>query len=286
MSINIRMPRGVGVALIASALCLPLGVPAALAAPSVVGVSSQVAAELANATADEKLALDVASKMASLYNIPVFANVAESEARHLAVMRDLLQRHAIADPTAGDAAGAFDDPGRQARYVELVGHAAGSATGAAESGVRLERSIIDNLARLQSMDLPRSADNVTANLLEGARKHLAAYEAELAQQVTAPVTASPNRLMQTAEIRARVSGRVPVGTSVVLTRRPVYTDAGVTVRWRVTATSRETCRIQREAGRVTVTMTAPGTCRVVGFAPAPSPLYNEFRVQRTYRAVP
>ncbi len=93
------------------------------------------------------------------------------------------------------------------------------------------------------------------------------------------------RMAQTARIRAQASGRYPVGTVLVLARQAVKTSAGVTVRWRVAKEFRATCAVRTIKGKATVTLLKAGTCRVLGYAPAPSPEFLPFSVQRTYRAV-
>jgi len=123
-----------------------------------------------------------------------------------------------------------------------------------------------------------------ANLLEGSRHHLAAYEGLLSRAVMSAPQPTPAQIAQTARVRAQKSGRYQVGTRLMLARQPVTTDAGVTVRWRVLEQSQEACRVRTRDGRTTVILRKPGTCRVVGYAPAPSPEHLEFRVMRTYRA--
>lgn len=98
--------------------------------------------------------------------------------------------------------------------------------------------------------------------------------------------ASPlTQLRQTARIRARKAGTYKVGQTLLLTARPVYTNAGVTVRWRERIADRDQCRVRVRDGRATVTLNKPGNCTVVGWASAPSPEYNAYRWTRTYRAI-
>ena len=103
-------------------------------------------------------------------------------------------------------------------------------------------------------------------------------------QVAQPVAATTHTA-QTARIHAQASGRYRVGTVLVLAQRPVKTSAGVTVRWWATTESRERCTVRTVNGKSTATLLRPGTCRVVGWASAPSADYLPFTVQRTYRAV-
>jgi hypothetical protein len=91
------------------------------------------------------------------------------------------------------------------------------------------------------------------------------------------------RVRQTARIRAPRTGSYELGRKLTLTQRPVKTSAGVTVRWRVTKASEDNCVIKKRKGRVTLKLTDPGRCRVVAYAPAPSPEFLRFRETRTYR---
>lgn len=93
------------------------------------------------------------------------------------------------------------------------------------------------------------------------------------------------RVRQTARIRAPKSGSFKVGSTVVLTQRPIKTSAGVTVRWRVTKASYDNCVIRNNKGKVTANLNKVGTCRVIAWAPAPSPQFLGFREARLYRIV-
>jgi hypothetical protein len=103
-------------------------------------------------------------------------------------------------------------------------------------------------------------------------------------EVAVPIAATA-LVQQNARIRARKSGKYPVGQTLLLAARPVYTDAGVTVRWRERVLDRDRCTVRVRDGRATVTLNKPGTCTVFAWAPAPSPDYAPFRWSRTYRAV-
>lgn len=102
----------------------------------------------------------------------------------------------------------------------------------------------------------------------------------------------------TALIRQRAKLGLPksgtsfvVGRKLVLAKSPLATTAGVTVRWRVTAESREFCsittlkgtKVPQNRGRVVLTPKKPGPCTVVAWAPAPSPEYEQYRKTLTYR---
>ncbi len=93
------------------------------------------------------------------------------------------------------------------------------------------------------------------------------------------------QMRQTARIRAPKSAAYPVGARLVLANKPVKTSAGVTVRWRATEASEDNCTVRVRNGKATAEMIKAGTCRVIAFAPAPSPEYLRFRETRTYRVI-
>jgi hypothetical protein len=276
--------RRIVIGMVVAALAIPAVGSTGASAAGGAALSPDAASVLQSVAMDEKTAQDVYGVFAARYGSSEFANIAESEARHRETLRTMLAKHAIVDATAAEPTGVFADAGRQARYDELVTRGSVSLTNAAEAGVRVERLLIESLSRAAGMDLPRDAANVVANLLEGSRHHLATYQELVSRAVTTAPQPVMAQIAQTARIRAQESGRYPVGSRLVLARRPVTTDAGVTVRWRALTQSRDTCRVRTRDGRSTVVLLGPGACRVVGYAPAPSPEHLEFRVTRTYRA--
>ncbi len=272
---------------VAAGLILALGAagssPANAAQPAV--LTPEVASMLQSIAVDEKAAHDSYREFAARYGEPGFGTIADGESRHRDTLRALLAKHSVVDPTIGDPVGAFDDADRQARYDELTARGAVSLANAVEAAIRTERMLAASLSAVAARDLPRDAGNVVANLREGARHHLEAYETLLARAVTTPPALATSRVAQTAQVQAPRSGRYRVGARLVLAAAPVRTDAGVTVRWRVMAESAETCRVRTREGRATVQLRKPGVCRVIGYAPAPSPDYLDFRVGRAYRVL-
>ncbi|MBI1352052.1 MAG: hypothetical protein GC156_13150 [Actinomycetales bacterium] len=117
----------------------------------------------------------------------------------------------------------------------------------------------------------------------------AAPAAETPAEVTPTAIANPEAatalIAQHAKITVKKSGRYPVGKVIVLAKRPIKTDAGVTVRWRATKASQDNCLVQVRKGKATATLIKPGRCTVIGWAPAPSPAYAPFKVTRTYRVI-
>lgn len=242
------------------------------------------ASALRTLAVDEKLAHDAYVVLGGTYEAVIFDNIAESEARHQEAVAGLLAKHGIVNPTAGDALGVFDDAAVQTRYNELIARGSAALAAALQVGVEIEESEIRTLTGILAMAVPKDVRQVATNLLDGSRNHLAAFQARLASAPAADPAGVTARRIQTAEVRTQASGRYRVGDRLLLAARPVKTDAGVTLRWRVTTESRAVCTVRTQVGRTTVTLNRPGTCRVVGVAPAPSPEYFEYRIQRTYRA--
>ncbi|MBI1349869.1 MAG: DUF2202 domain-containing protein [Actinomycetales bacterium] len=277
--------RGKGwIAVTASAVMIAVGL--AMPAEAVTSITPATVTATQQLAVTEKLASDVYATVAPQFEVPILTNVAESESRHLAAIRELLAKRSITDPTSGDAVGVFDDPTVSARYVDLVAAARASLAQAAAVGIDIERGELGLLRTTGALpDLPRDVHNVVQNLIDGDTNHLDAFTSLHATAQGDPPGAV-GLTLQTARVTAPPSGRYEVGTRLVLARQPVRTDAGVTVRWRATTETRARCEVRVRDGRATVELTRPGVCTVVGFAPSPSPDYLPYRVMRTYRAVP
>jgi hypothetical protein len=157
--------------------------------------SAELEADLIHMVAEEKLAHDVYLALDALYDVPEFANVAASEARHVEAVRGLLSAYGVEDPTLGDAAGAFDDATFQAMHDDLVAQGSASLEAAAAVGVAIEEIDIADLEAALARGLPADAERVFANLLAGSEHHLAAFSAlqdAAAQGAASPATARGN----------------------------------------------------------------------------------------------
>ena len=98
-----------------------------------------------------------------------------SEDKHLARMRALLATYGIADPTADDAAGVFDDAADQTLYTDLVAQGSASIEGAADAGQAIEELDIADLDAALALAYPADVSNVFKNLKAASVKHLAAF---------------------------------------------------------------------------------------------------------------
>lgn len=129
---------------------------------------------------EEKLAQDVYSTFANLYAMPIFTNIADSEATHAAAVKVLLDRYSLDDPAATTSAGEFTSDELQTLYNDSVEAGTATVLGALAAGVLIEERDISDLERL-SAELTDNKDIalVYSNLQKGSRNHLRSFYARL-----------------------------------------------------------------------------------------------------------
>jgi hypothetical protein len=133
-------------------------------------------AKVAGMAEEEKLAHDLYVALGAKYpDQRQFQNISKSETSHLAALRSIMTRYAIADPTAGKAAGEFSTPAVQALYDKLLAKGSANAAAALKVGVAVEK--ID-IADLKKAGVGVSAPDVKlvySRLITGSRQHLVAF---------------------------------------------------------------------------------------------------------------
>jgi len=143
-------------------------------------LSEQEAEALLYMREEEKLARDVYNALYAIWGQPTFRVIATSEEGHLAEIKTLLDRYALADPA--QAPGVFTDPNLQALYDQLVAQGSVSLSEALKVGAAIEEiDILDLQARLAQTD---NADiqQVFNNLMTGSSNHLQAFTSVLLTQ--------------------------------------------------------------------------------------------------------
>jgi hypothetical protein len=126
---------------------------------------------------EEKLARDVYLVMYDLWGADIFANISESEQRHMDAILKLITRYGLEDPVAVDVIGEFVDPDLQLLYDDLVKSGEGSLEDALQVGVLIEeQDIADLIQALEDTD-KRNITRVFQNLLNGSYNHLDAFNA-------------------------------------------------------------------------------------------------------------
>jgi len=124
---------------------------------------------------EEKMAHDVYAAMADLYGVRMFANIADSEARHFEAVNTVLERYgyetqALDDPFTNDVITEL--------YDELMAQGSESLDEAIAAGLLIEQT---DLADLESRmaELETSAPDafeMYTHLLAGTQNHLATFE--------------------------------------------------------------------------------------------------------------
>jgi hypothetical protein len=130
---------------------------------------------------EEKLARDVFIGLAERWQLPIFANIAESEQKHLDLVL-LLETYGIADPVLDEAVGAFSDATLANLYLELSARGELALVDALSVGATIEDMDLADLLGLLEMADNDYIELVAQNLAKGSRNHLRAFVRALAAQ--------------------------------------------------------------------------------------------------------
>ena len=128
---------------------------------------------------EEKLARDVYRNLHARWGLTVFANIAQSEERHMGAVDSLILRYSLNDPTPAHP-GKFTYPALQKLHDQLVTQGAESAEAALNVGVVIEEADIADLKESLSTARTATVKMVFRNLLRGSRNHLEAFQKCLA----------------------------------------------------------------------------------------------------------
>ncbi|CAG0937029.1 hypothetical protein TFLX_05932 [Thermoflexales bacterium] len=158
--------------LLALALSLVSTAPAAAAAGP---LSADEIAGLQFMREEEKLARDVYLTLSQKWGLPIFNNIANSEATHMAAVKTLLDRYGIADPVAGKAVGVFADPTLQVLYNQLIAQGSQSLSAALKVGGAIEEIDIRDLKEYSASTTQVDIKTVYNNLLNGSYNHLRSF---------------------------------------------------------------------------------------------------------------
>ncbi|UCC53947.1 MAG: DUF2202 domain-containing protein [Anaerolineaceae bacterium] len=131
---------------------------------------------------EEKLARDVYLILYDQWQMPVFHNIAASEAAHMEALLVLINQYGLVDPAAGKDLGVFTDPSLQTLYDQLIADGSESLSGALLVGATIEeidiRDLQGSLAQTANADIVP----VYQNLLAGSENHLRAFASSLERQ--------------------------------------------------------------------------------------------------------
>jgi len=131
---------------------------------------------------EEKLARDVYLTLADRWQLPIFANIARAEQKHMDAVYNLVYIHDLDDPITDDAIGSFTNPELANLYSQLVITGGNSLIDALTVGATIEDLDLRDL-----YDLIELTDNdhvllVAYNLAKGSRNHMRAFVRALEAQ--------------------------------------------------------------------------------------------------------
>ena len=125
---------------------------------------------------EEKLAHDLYAEFAELWDARIFANIADSETRHMAAIARLLDKYDLELETL--ERGEFNDQELAELYDELLEQGQQSYEAALEVGREVEIIDIEDLETKAARATP-DVETVFNNLKAGSYNHLAAFERQL-----------------------------------------------------------------------------------------------------------
>ena len=123
---------------------------------------------------EEKLARDVYLFLLDKWGFRVFANIAQSEQRHMDAVLYLLGKYGLDDPAL--TPGLFQNAELQGLYNDLVTKGENSLVDAIEVGILIEETDIEDIESLLDQTDKNDIIQVYTNLLDGSNSHLAAFE--------------------------------------------------------------------------------------------------------------
>lgn len=130
--------------------------------------------------AEEQLARDVYDSLYLRWEVNLFANIRQSERRHMERMRGLLDQYQIAvqEPLAGR----FGDTALQRLYAECVSSGSVGLTAALRAGALVEEADIRDLQQRMQRTSRKDILEAYQYLLEGSERHMAAFSRRLRRE--------------------------------------------------------------------------------------------------------
>ncbi len=130
---------------------------------------------------EEKLEHDVYSALYTIWQLPLFANIADSEQVHVQMVKSLLDRFGIVD-TASAEAGVFTNPDLQRLYDSLIEQGSQSLRDALMVGALIEEVDIQDLEKSRASVQQAEIRLAFENLKAGSENHLRAFTSTLQRQ--------------------------------------------------------------------------------------------------------
>ena len=145
-------------------------------------ISSAEADALLFMREEEKLAHDVYVTLGTMWGLPIFNNISQSEATHTSAIKMLLDRYQLSDPAATTSVGEFVNPTLQELYNQLVEQGSQSLADALRVGATIEDLDIVDLQTRNAQTERADIQLVYQNLMRGSRNHLRSFVSTLGRQ--------------------------------------------------------------------------------------------------------
>jgi hypothetical protein len=133
---------------------------------------------------EEKMARDVHLTLAERWQLPIFANIARSEQRHMDLMIKLIDAYGFSDLVPEDSPGVFYDPNLGPLYEQFISEERNlTLIDSLKVGAEIEDKVLFDLSYLiDYVTDNKHIELVAYNLAKGSRNHLRAFERALAAQ--------------------------------------------------------------------------------------------------------
>lgn len=128
---------------------------------------------------EEKLARDIYLALSDKWGVPIFANIAASEQRHMDAVGCMITRYQLADPITDDAPGVFHNEVLTALYPALLSQGLDSYEQALQVGATIEDLDINDLNIELASTQHAEVIATFESLVRGSRNHLRSFVSEL-----------------------------------------------------------------------------------------------------------
>lgn len=155
---------------------------------------------------EEKLAYDVYQYLAELWQVAIFSNIAQSEAKHMQQVQCLLDAYQLPNPTI-EQAGVFNNISLQRLYDDLIVRGEGSLIEAFKVGALIEETDIADLNDALSIVQIAEIKLVYENLKQGSENHLNSFIRQLTQQGETYISESLTNLETERALNSNVTAR-------------------------------------------------------------------------------
>jgi hypothetical protein len=132
---------------------------------------------------EEKLARDVYHNLAQKWQLPIFANIAEAEQKHMDLMHTLIETYGFADQIPADTPDVFIESELGDYFTEFLAKGNNTLIEALEVGATIEdKDLYDLYDLIDVVTDNKHIELVAYNLAKGSRNHLRAFVRALEAQ--------------------------------------------------------------------------------------------------------